>query len=323
MFTKKGEKRANEVEKYHDKIKVISFDREQNRMVEVEESKTSFADVGGMEDIKKQINMDFIMPIKNPEYFQAFGKKMGGSLLFYGPPGCGKTFLARAVAGEINANFIHLELQTILSMWSGESEKNLHEVFEEARKTKPCILFIDELDAFGGNRQKMGAHHQRTLVNQLLVELDGMNSFNEGVYIIGATNTPWYIDPALRRPGRFNSLVFVAPPSYEERLTILDLKTKDKPRTDLQLDIVAKYAEHFSGADLTFLVEDAINQAIQRSYETGQLQPLSNEDLLEAMKKRQPTTLDWFSTAKNYATFSDVNKDFDKVLDYMEEHRLK
>ena len=253
-------------------------------MVEVEESKITFDDVGGMEDIKKKINMDFIMPIKNPEYFQAFGKKVGGSLLFYGPPGCGKTFLARAVAGEINANFIHLELQAILSMWSGEAEKSLHEVFEEARKTKPCILFIDELDAYGGNRQKMGAHHQRTLVNQLLVEMDGSNSFNEGVYIIGATNTPWYIDPALRRPGRFNSLVFVAPPNNEERLTILELKTKDKPRMELQLEFVSKYAEHFSGADLTYLVEDAINEAIQRSFETGQLQPLSNEDLLKAMK---------------------------------------
>ncbi|CAM4280075.1 ATPase AAA [Bacillus manliponensis] len=311
------------VEKYRDKIKVISFDREKNQMVEAEESKQTFADVGGMEEIKKRINMDFILPIQSPEYFKAFGKQTGGSLLFYGPPGCGKTFLARAVAGEINANFIHLELQAILSMWSGESEKNLHEVFEEARKTKPCILFIDELDAFGGNRQKMGAHHQRTLVNQLLVEMDGSNSFNEGVYIIGATNTPWYIDPALRRPGRFNSLIFVAPPSLEERLTILELKTKDKPQTELQLDIVAKYAEHFSGADLTYLVEDAINQAIHRSFETGQLQPLSNEDILAAMKMRQPTTLDWFSTAKNYATFSDVNKDFDKVLDYMREHGLK
>ncbi|EMY5506263.1 ATP-binding protein [Bacillus wiedmannii] len=313
----------NDMEKYREKIKVISFDREKNQMVEVEESKITFDDVGGMEDIKKKINMDFIMPIKNPEYFQAFGKKVGGSLLFYGPPGCGKTFLARAVAGEINANFIHLELQAILSMWSGEAEKNLHEVFEEARKTKPCILFIDELDAYGGNRQKMGAHHQRTLVNQLLVEMDGSNSFNEGVYIIGATNTPWYIDPALRRPGRFNSLVFVAPPNNEERLTILELKTKDKPRMELQLDFVSKYAEHFSGADLTYLVEDSINEAIQRSFETGQLQPLSNEDLLKAMKNRQPTTLDWFSTAKNYATFSDVNKDFDKVLEYMEEHQLK
>ncbi|EMY4796041.1 TPA: 26S protease regulatory subunit [Bacillus pacificus] len=313
----------NDMEKYREKIKVISFDREKNQMVEVEESKITFDDVGGMEDIKKKINMDFIMPIKNPEYFQAFGKKVGGSLLFYGPPGCGKTFLARAVAGEINANFIHLELQAILSMWSGEAEKSLHEVFEEARKTKPCILFIDELDAYGGNRQKMGAHHQRTLVNQLLVEMDGSNSFNEGVYIIGATNTPWYIDPALRRPGRFNSLVFVAPPNNEERLTILELKTKGKPRMELQLEFVSKYAEHFSGADLTYLVEDAINEAIQRSFETGQLQPLSNEDLLKAMKKRQPTTLDWFSTAKNYATFSDVNKDFDKVLEYMEEHQLK
>lgn len=308
---------------YREKMKVISFDSERNRMVVKEEAAVTFADIGGMEDIKKKVNMDFILPIRSPEFFEAYGRKTGGSLLFYGPPGCGKTFFARAVAGEINANFIHLELHSVLSCWSGEAEKNLHDIFEKARKTKPCILFIDELDAFGGNRQKIGSHHDRILVNQLLMEMDSGNAANEGVYVIGATNTPWYIDPALRRPGRFNSLIFITPPSLEERLAILELKTKNKPQTDLQLDIVAKYSEHFSGADLTYLVEDAINHAIQRSFETGELQPLSNEDLLVAMEKRQPTTLDWFSTAKNYARFSDANKDFEIVLDYMTAHNLQ
>ncbi|WP_175640417.1 ATP-binding protein [Metabacillus schmidteae] len=310
-------------ENQQDKFKVISFDKEQNRMVELEQTRETFADVGGLEEVKKRIKMDFIMPIQSPEIFQAFGKELGGGLLFYGPPGCGKTFLARAVAGEINARFLHLDLQNILSRWSGEAEKNLHEFFEDARKRTPCVLFIDELDALGGNRQKMSAHHDRMLVNQLLVELDGSVSENEGIYVIGATNTPWYLDPALRRPGRFDSLMFLPPPQFEERKAILTLKTNGKPQQDLQLDLVAKYTDHFSGADLEYLVKDAVNLAISRSFETGEIQPLTNEDLMKAMEKRQPTTLEWFATAKSYAQFSDKNHEYQDVLDYIYQYNLK
>lgn len=305
------------------KLKVISFDQEQQKIIEIEQMVETFADVGGLEEAKKKIRTDFIMPIQSPEFFEAFGKKVGGGLLFYGPPGCGKTFLAKAVAGEINVPFLHLDLQTILSKWSGEAEQNLHDFFEDARMRKPCVLFIDELDALGGNRQKMSSHHDRTLVNQLLIELDGSTSDNEGLYVIGATNTPWYLDPALRRPGRFNSLVFLSPPTFEERKEILAIKIKGKPQEDLQLDLVAKYTEHFSGADMEYLVKDAIDLAITRSFETGEIQPLSNQDLLTAMEKRQPTTLEWFTTAKSYATFSDANQEYQGVLDYLSQNNLK
>jgi cell division protease FtsH len=308
---------------HREKLKVISFDKDQNQIVELEQKRDTFADVGGLEEVKKRIQMDFIMPIQSPEVFKAFGKEVGGGLLFYGPPGCGKTFLARAVAGEINARFVHLDLQSILSKWSGEAEQNLHDFFEDARKRTPCVLFIDELDALGGNRQKMSSHHDRMLVNQLLMEMDGSVSNNEGIYVIGATNTPWYLDPALRRPGRFNSLIFLPPPQLEERKAILTLKTMEKPQQDLQLDLVAKYTEHFSGADLEYLVKDAINYAISRSFETGRIQPLTNEDLVEAMEKRQPTTLEWFATAKSYALFSDVNQEYKEVLEYIYKNNLK
>jgi SpoVK/Ycf46/Vps4 family AAA+-type ATPase len=305
------------------KLRVVSYDKEQDKIVELDEKIQTFADVGGLVDVKKKINTDFIMPMKSPEIFKAFGKKVGGGLLFYGPPGCGKTFLARAVAGEINAHFLHLDLQSILSKWSGEAEQNMHEFFEDARARTPCVLFIDELDALGGNRQKMVAHHDRMLVNQLLIELDGSSSNNEGIYVIGATNTPWYLDPALRRPGRFDSLIFLPPPELEERKEILALKTADKPQHELQLDLVAKYTEHFSGADLEYLVKDAIDSAITRSFETGEIQPLTNQDLLTAMENRQPTTMEWFQTAKSYAVFSDANQDYQSVLDYIHKYNLR
>ncbi|PAF34701.1 AAA family ATPase [Terribacillus saccharophilus] len=304
------------------RTKTIMYDNDKKKMVEIDQRLETFDDVGGLESVKKKIRTDFIMPIQNPEIFEAFGKKAGGSLLFYGPPGCGKTFLARTVAGEINASFIHLDIQAILSKWMGESEQNLHELFEDARRQTPCVLFIDELDALGGNRQKV-SHHSRTLVNQLLVEMDGSMSNNDGVYIIGATNTPWYLDPALRRPGRFDSLIFLPPPDLEERKAILSIKTKGKPAEELQLDLVAKYTEHFSGADLEYLVKDAVDSAITRSFETGTIQPMTNEDLLHALEKRKATTLEWFSTAKSYAKFSDANQEYQDVLDYIYQHNVK
>jgi SpoVK/Ycf46/Vps4 family AAA+-type ATPase len=295
-------------------LKVIQFDKDKNSLIETLQPKETFEDVGGLEDVKKRIRMDFIMPIQSPEFFQAYGKTGGGSLLLYGPPGCGKTFLA---------SFIHLELQAILSMYVGQSEHNLHDIFEKAREQKPCVLFIDELDALGGNRHRMSQHHDRVLVNQLLVELDGLQSFNDQVYIIGATNTPWYLDPALRRPGRFNSLLFIPPPSEQERELILSIKTKNKPQDKLDLSKIAKVTGHFSGADLTQVIDDAISKAIERSLEQGSLQPMSNTDLLKSAKDRNPTTLEWFATAKNYATFSDTNKDYKNVLHYMKTHGIR
>ncbi|WP_248924070.1 ATP-binding protein [Paenibacillus hamazuiensis] len=304
-------------------LKVIQFDKDEHSLVESEKPKETFADVGGMEDVKKKIRMNFILPLKQPEVFAAYGKEAGGSLLLFGPPGCGKTFLARAVAGEIDANFIHIELQAILSMYVGQSEHNLHDIFEKARENKPCVIFIDELDAMGGNRHQMRQHHDRMLVNQLLLELDGLQERNDNVFVIGATNTPWYLDSALRRPGRFNHLVFVPPPEEAERQTILGLKLAGKPAETLNLSKIAAETKFFSGADLEQIVKDAVESAMERTFETGEIQPITQDDLRKAAKSRKATTLDWFATAKNYATFSDVNGDYQIVLDYVKKHGIK
>jgi len=290
-------------------LKLIHFNREDHTFVETEKPNVTFDDVGGLEDVKKRIRLSFILPLKQPEVFAAYGKSAGGSLLLYGPPGCGKTFLARAVAGEIEVNFMHVELQAILSMYVGESEHNLHDIFAKARENKPCVVFFDELDALGGS--------------QLLLELDGLDNQSDNVFIIGATNTPWYLDTALRRPGRFNHLVFVPPPDAPERQKILELKLAGKPVDGLNLSAIADMTKHFSGADLEQVVQDAVDSAMERTFETGEIQPITQKDLLAAVKGRKPSTLEWFATARNYATFSDVNRDYQVVLDYMKKHGIK
>lgn len=310
-------------ERRRNKLKVLQFDKDGKHLVETEKPKETFQDVGGLDAVKKKIRMNFILPLKQPELFAAYGKEAGGSVLLYGPPGCGKTFLARAIAGEIDANFLHVELQAILGMYVGQSESNLHDLFEKARENKPCVIFIDELDAMGGSRNNMRQHHDRMLVNQLLLELDGLQSFNENVFVIGATNTPWYLDSALRRPGRFNHLIFVPPPEEAERETILQLKLAGKPMNGLDLARIAKDTRHFSGADLEQLVKDAVEDALERTLETGEIQPIDQDDLRKSAKGRKATTLEWFATAKNYATFSDVNNDYQVVLDYMKTNGLK
>ena len=304
-------------------LKLIQFSKEDQSLIESEKPRETFDDVGGLEDVKKKIKMNFILPLKQPEIFAAYGKSAGGSLLLFGPPGCGKTFLARAVAGEIEANFMHIELQAILSMYAGQSEHNLHDIFEKARENKPCVIFIDELDAMGGSRHLMRQHHDRMLVNQLLLELDGLQAENDNVFVIGATNTPWYLDSALRRPGRFNHLVFVPPPEEAEREIILGLKISGKPTESLNLSKIAAETRFFSGADLEQVVSDAVETAMERTFETGEIQPITQEDVKKAAKARKATTLDWFSTAKNYATFSDVNKDYQIVMDYIKKHGIK
>ncbi|SFS68437.1 26S protease regulatory subunit [Paenibacillus sp. BC26] len=310
-------------ERRKNKLKLIQFNQDDQSIIESDKPKETFEDVGGLEDVKKKIRMNFILPLKQPEIFKAYGKQAGGSLLLFGPPGCGKTFLARAVAGEIDANFIHIELQAILSMYVGQSEHNLHDVFQKARENKPCVIFIDELDAMGGSRHQMRQHHERMLVNQLLTELDGLQAGNDQVFVIGATNTPWYLDSALRRPGRFNHLVFVPPPEEEERSTILKLKLADKPTASLNLSKLAAETKLFSGADLEQVVKDAVDYAMERTFETGEIQPIVQEDLRKSLKARKATTIEWFSTARNYATFSDVNGDYQIVLDYVKKHGIK
>jgi transitional endoplasmic reticulum ATPase len=283
----------------------------------LQKPKINFNDVGGMELVKKEIELKIIKPLLHPELYKAYGKKVGGGILLYGPPGCGKTFIAKATAGQVNAKFISVSLNDILDMWIGNSEKNLHEIFELARNNTPCVLFIDEIDALGASRSDMKQSSGRHLINQFLQELDGIDSTNEGVLIIGATNTPWNLDPAFRRPGRFDRIVFVPPPDVTTRESILRLKLNNKPTGTIDLQSIAKKAENYSGADIDAIIDIAIEQKLESSFSDGIPKPLETSDLLSALKKHKPSTQEWFSTAKNFAMFANDSGLYDDILTYL------
>ena len=299
------------------KNEVIEVDEELLDSRFLQKPTINFEDVGGMESVKKEIELKIIRPLLHPELYKAYGKKVGGGILLYGPPGCGKTYLAKATAGQVNARFINVGLNDILDMWIGNSEKNLHDVFELARENSPCVLFIDEIDALGASRSDMKQSAGRHLINQFLQELDGIDNTNEGVLIIGATNTPWNLDPAFRRPGRFDRIVFVPPPDTVSRGSILKLKLKNKPIEAIDYAGIAKKIEHYSGADIDAIIDIAIELKLESSFIDGIPKPIDTKDLLTAIKKHKASTQEWFATAKNFAMFANDAGLYDDILTYL------
>ena len=284
---------------------------------EPERPTTTFADVGGMDQVKEEVRMKIILPLQQPDLFKAYGKKIGGGILMYGPPGCGKTFLARATAGEVSASFLSVGISDVLDMWIGQSEKNLHSIFEQARSHRPCVLFFDEVDALGANRTDMLKSGGRQIINQFLAELDGVTSSNEGVLVLAATNAPWHLDPAFRRPGRFDRILFVPPPDQGARASILRLLLKGKPVGEIDFDALAKKTDGFSGADLKAVIDVAVEAKLREAMRAGALQPLAGRDLLEAIKNHKPTVRDWFQTARNHALYANQSGLYDEILAYM------
>lgn len=283
----------------------------------LEKPTVNFADVGGMEFVKKEIELKIIKPLQHPELYKAYGKKIGGGILLYGPPGCGKTYIAKATAGQVNAKFISVGLNDILDMWIGSSEKNLHDIFELARQNIPCVLFIDEIDALGASRSDMKQSSGRHLINQFLQELDGIDNNNEGILVLGATNTPWNLDPAFRRPGRFDRIVFVPPPDEASRESILKLKLTNKPTEAIDYNSISKKTENFSGADIEAIIDIAIEEKLESSFQDGIPKPISTKDLQNAIKKHKPSTQEWFMTAKNFAMFANDSGLYDDILTYL------
>jgi transitional endoplasmic reticulum ATPase len=284
---------------------------------ELEKPELTFADVGGMDRVKEEIRMKIILPLKQPELFKAYGKKAGGGILLYGPPGCGKTFMARATAGEVNAGFLAVGINDVLDMWIGQSEKNLHAIFEQARSHRPCVLFFDEVDALGANRTDMLKSGGRQMINQFLSELDGVSSSNEGVLILAATNAPWHLDPAFRRPGRFDRIIFVPPPDAPARAAVLRLMLRGKPADAVDFDAIAKKTDGFSGADLKAVVDLAVEGKLTQAMKSGVIEPITSKDLLEAAKRHKPTVRDWFDTARNYALYANQSGLYDDILAHL------
>jgi SpoVK/Ycf46/Vps4 family AAA+-type ATPase len=277
----------------------------------------TFGDVGGMDEVKEEIRLKIIHPFQHPELYAAYGKRAGGGVLLYGPPGCGKTHVARATAGELGSSFLWVGLDEVLSMWFGESEQNLHELFEQARRSTPCLLFFDEVDALGARRSDMRTSPGRQLINQFLVELDGVSADNEGILFLAATNAPWHVDDAFRRPGRFDRVVFVPPPDRDARREILRIHLDGRLQEEIDLDRIAARTQGFSGADLRSLVDVAVEAKLASSMRDGVPRPITTGDLLDAAGKRKPTTEEWFQTARNYALHANQAGSYDAILEYL------
>lgn len=277
-------------------------------------------DVVGLEDVKQQINLRIIAPQKSPEIYAAFGRDAGGGLLLYGPPGCGKTFIARATAGELAAKFISVSIHDIFDMYIGETEKRIHALFEKARREAPCVLFFDEFDALGGSRGT-GSDRSRTyqgLVDQLLVEMDGVESSNKGVMVFAATNMPWNVDVAFRRPGRFDRVLFVPPPDVAARAEILARAIKKYPGHEtVDVGAIAKVTENFTAADLVGLCERAVERSLADSLATGTLSPVKHADFSIAARRSRSTAMEWFATARNYGRYANEGGQYDDLVEYL------
>ena len=289
-----------------------------------ERPEVTLADVGGLEGVKRKLNTAFLGPLRRPELRQAYGKSLRGGLLLYGPPGCGKTFIARALAGEIGARFSSIGISDVLDMWVGESERKLHELFEAARRSAPCVLFLDEVDALGQKRSHLRHSGVRGTVNQLLAELDSAGSSNEGVFVLAATNHPWDVDTALRRPGRLDRMVLVLPPDPLAREAILRTHLAGRPvQEGIDLRPVVERTEGYSGADLAYVCELATEAALEESLETDVVRPVGPDDLRRAVKETSPSTRAWFDVAYNYAMFANEGGLYDELLDYVKAHKLR
>ena len=284
---------------------------------EIERPKIAFKEVGGMDALKEEIRMKIIHPLTHSDLYKAYGKTIGGGILMYGPPGCGKTYLARATAGEIRAGFLAVGINEVLEMWIGQSERNLHELFEQARSHTPCVLFFDEVDALGASRTDMRQSAGRQLINQFLAEMDGVNSNNDGVLILAATNAPWHLDSAFRRPGRFDRILFVPPPDASARAAILRIQCKGKPLEEIDFEHVAKKCENFSGADLKSVVDLTVENKLREAMKAGVPRPISTKDLIAAAGNVRASTKEWFATARNYALYSNQGGIYDDILNYL------
>lgn len=284
---------------------------------EIDRPKVNFDDVGGMMRVKEEINIKIIQPLQYPDLYRAYGKKIGGGILLYGPPGCGKTHLARATAGQIKAGLVSIGIHDVLEMWLGSSERKLHELFELARRQSPCVMFFDEIDALGASRSDMRQSASKMLINQFLTELDGLSGSNEGVLILGATNAPWHLDSAFRRPGRFDRIIFVQPPDLESRKQILEILLRGKPVGPLDLGTLAKQTAEFSGADIQSMIDRAVEDKLRVAFAKGNPELIQMTDLLRAAKAVKPSTKEWFNTARNYALYSNESGLYDDILEYL------
>ena len=257
----------------------------------------TFDSIGGLKELKEEIKFKIIEPFKKPELFKFYGKSIGGGILMYGPPGCGKSLVAKATANEAGMAFFHVKSSDLKSKFVGETEKNIAELFEKVRDNQPAIIFFDEFEALGSDRSE-GHSHERSAVSQLLTEMDGMDSKNQHILLLAATNIPWSIDSALRREGRFGNTLFVPQPDLEARKQILEIEMGKRPTDELDYEKLAELTEGFSGADLKGICEHATNIPLKESFQTKKRRKISMDDVETAISKTQSVVKQWYAKAQ-------------------------
>jgi AAA+ superfamily predicted ATPase len=292
------------------------------RAFDVEQSGLRLADVAGMTEVKQRLEAAFLAPMRNPELRRLYGKSLRGGLLLYGPPGCGKTFIARAVAGELGARFMAVSFADIIDMFVGQSERNLHELFGVARRNAPCVLFLDEVDALGQKRTQLRNTPMRSAVNQLLLELDDIAQSNEGVFLLAATNHPWDVDSALRRPGRFDRTLLVLPPDQDAREAVFRHHLRQRPVAGIDLNRLARATDGYSGADIAHICETAAERALLDSVRLGTPRMIGQPDLDAAIAEVRPSLGPWFETARNVALFANEGGAYDDLAAYLRKRRM-
>jgi transitional endoplasmic reticulum ATPase len=262
-------------------------------------SDMTFNDVVDMEKQKQIIHDNIILALTKPELLRAYGKKLGLGAIFYGPPGGGKTYLVRAIAGETKAKFIVMHINEIVDMYAGNTEKNLHAIFEQARKNAPCIVFADEIDALGTKREGEQQSNMRMAVNQFLQELDGVEKNPEGIFVIGATNQPWDMDPALKRPGRFGEAVYIPAPGYKARKEAFKYNTRKMPLSRfINFGRLARATWGFSQADIFSVCDKTALKVAAEEDRTGKKRPIKMGDFMAIIRATGSSLDEWYAMVK-------------------------
>lgn len=273
-----------------------------------------FADIGGLENVKEEIRKSIIYPFTHKELYKMYGQKAGEGILLYGPPGCGKTMMAKAAAKECGADFISVKTSSIVSKWVGASEKNVKQVFDTARSSERAIIFFDEIDSIAVRRSESEEYAKR-VVNELLAQMDGVDTSHDNLLVLAATNEPWAIDPALRRPGRFSKLVFIPEPDMEARIAIFGIQLKQRPiADDVNTQELARITVSYSGADIAAICKEAADIPLGEALRGGEARKIKMHDFLQAIRQRKPSILSWYISAKDQIMHTGETDAFEDIL---------
>ena len=277
-------------------------DKSASQWIVKEKPKIRFDDVAGLDNVKEDIRLKMVYPFEHPELAERFGIRGGGGVLLFGPPGTGKTMLAKATAGEIDATFFVISPADVLSKWVGEAEQNIKKLFDAARNEKRSVIFIDEIESLVPSRRDEGSSVMQRVVPQLLSGMEGFDKKTTPVLFMGATNVPWYLDPAVLRPGRFDEKVYIPLPDLLARRKMLDIYLGKRPVDDaVDLDALAASLDGYSGADIKYICDRAATVPFLQSVATGQegqiTQPILDDVLADTPKSVGPDMIrrfeDW------------------------------